>query len=232
MMIPRIIHQTWKNTNVDAHLAVLAETWREKHPGWEYRLWTDDMNRAFIAENYPEFLITYDNYPYNIQRVDAVRYFILYKIGGVFIDLDFECLQNISSLLINKTCVMGLEPNEHCKRFDQEKIVCNAFMACTPGNLFFETICTTLKEQGWFADTDMAKWMQILATTGPFKLTRIFDGYPHKSHIELVPSNALYPLGINEIRALFNETLEVDEALQKKISDAYAIHYFLGSWLS
>jgi mannosyltransferase OCH1-like enzyme len=231
-MIPHIIHQTWKNENVDEHLAVLAETWREKHPGWGYKLWTDGMNRTFIAENYPDFLNTYDNYPHNIQRVDAVRYYILYHMGGVFIDMDFECLQNISPLLNNNECVFGLEPDEHCTRFNKEKILCNAFMACTPGNLFFETICTELKIQGGMADTAGASWMQILETTGPFKLTRIFDGYQHKSSIKVLPADVIYPLSLSETRRLFNETLGVDKSLQKKVNDAYAVHYFLGSWLS
>lgn len=38
--------------------------------------------RQLIAERFGWFLETYDGYHYDIQRVDAARYFILYEFGG------------------------------------------------------------------------------------------------------------------------------------------------------
>jgi len=37
---------------------------------------------------YPWFLETFDGYVYPIQRADAIRYFVLYYFGGIYIDLD------------------------------------------------------------------------------------------------------------------------------------------------
>ena len=88
----------------------LAESWRRNHPGWEYRLWTDTQNREFIRTRYPDFLVRYDSYPYHIQRVDAVRYFILYTFGGLYVDLDFECIHSLERLLAEHECLFGLEP--------------------------------------------------------------------------------------------------------------------------
>ena len=51
------------------------------HPGYEYMLWTDAASEQFIAQHFPWFLATYRAYPYVIQRVDAIRYFILYHYG-------------------------------------------------------------------------------------------------------------------------------------------------------
>ncbi|HID99909.1 MAG TPA: hypothetical protein EYP59_06430 [Thiotrichaceae bacterium] len=76
--IPKIIHQTGKNKHVPPNCVPLQRTWLTHHPDWEYRLWTDVDNRAFISQHYPWFLPIYDSYPENIMRVDAVRYFILY----------------------------------------------------------------------------------------------------------------------------------------------------------
>ena len=42
-------------------------------------------------EHYPWFLPTYQSYPYAIQRVDVLRYFLLHSLGGVYIDLDMGC---------------------------------------------------------------------------------------------------------------------------------------------
>lgn len=68
--------------------------------GSEYMLWTDAGSREFIAEHYSWFLETFDNYTYPIQRADAIRYFVLYHFGGVYIDLDIGCLRPVDPLLI------------------------------------------------------------------------------------------------------------------------------------
>ena len=63
-------------------------------------LWTDASSREFIAEHYSWFLDTFDDYTYPIQRADAIRYFVLYHFGGVYIDLDIGCLRPVDPLLI------------------------------------------------------------------------------------------------------------------------------------
>ncbi|HEY8894747.1 MAG TPA: glycosyltransferase, partial [Niastella sp.] len=139
--IPKIIHQTWKTDELPYPFNLLADTWKELHPDHEYKLWTDTMIREFIEEHFPVFLAKYDRYPRHIQRIDAFRYFLLLKEGGMYIDIDFECLTNISVLLQNTSCVIGKEPQIHCDRFAQQMILCNAFMASTPGNAFMEFVC-------------------------------------------------------------------------------------------
>lgn len=62
-------------------------------------LWTDASSREFIAEHYSWFLDTFDGYTYPIQRADAIRYFILYHYGGIYLDLDIGCLRPLDPLL-------------------------------------------------------------------------------------------------------------------------------------
>lgn len=52
------------------------------------QLWTERASRDFIETEYPWFLRTYDGYRYPVQRVDAVRYFLLLHYGGIYMDLD------------------------------------------------------------------------------------------------------------------------------------------------
>src|SRR5271154_6297433 len=82
VMIPRVIHQTWRGADLPAPFARLAETWRRHHPQWQWRLWTDTDNRAFVGAHFPAMLGLYDSYPHPIQRVDIVRYLILHVHGG------------------------------------------------------------------------------------------------------------------------------------------------------
>lgn len=52
------------------------------HPEWEAHLWTDDNAAKFVAERFPSLKDTWEGYQYPIQRVDALRYLVLYHFGG------------------------------------------------------------------------------------------------------------------------------------------------------
>jgi len=91
--LPKIIHQQWKTEQVPGGE---FKKWHEEFkrlfpsPEFKHELWTDARMRSFIQSKYPWFLETYDNYPIPVQRADAVRYFILYTFGGLYVDLDYE----------------------------------------------------------------------------------------------------------------------------------------------
>ncbi len=108
MPIPKILFQTWKSkTVVPENFAYWAATFRTENPTYDYRLWDDNDNRAFIAEHYPWFLGTYNAYPAEIYRADAVRYFFLYHHGGIYADMDTECLRPLDSVLNAADVVLG-----------------------------------------------------------------------------------------------------------------------------
>jgi len=118
---------------------------QEKHPGWEYYLWTDADKRELLRQHYSWFLPIYDGYDHLIKRADVITYFILHHYGGVYADLDFECLRPIEPLLEGKQLLFGLEPKEHLclqrvvdRGFD--KIVAHGFIASVPGHLFWEHV--------------------------------------------------------------------------------------------
>src|SRR5690348_15650039 len=111
--LPPIIHQTWKDRRIPAAWQPFQRSWREHHPDWRYRFWTDHDLRELVRRDYPWFLPIYDGYPKHIERVDAARYFLLHRHGGLYVDLDFECLRPIDELLAGRELVLGFEPREH-----------------------------------------------------------------------------------------------------------------------
>jgi mannosyltransferase OCH1-like enzyme len=98
VVVPRIIHQTWKTADVPDIWHHARKECQRLHPGYEFKLWTDASAREMISEDYPEYLALYDGYKYNIQRADAMRLFFLHKYGGIYIDLDIECLRSLDFL--------------------------------------------------------------------------------------------------------------------------------------
>ncbi|KAK7061831.1 glycosyltransferase family 32 protein [Favolaschia claudopus] len=98
--IPRILHQTWKTGTLPEKWKGISQECRDMMPDYEYMLWTDESSREFIARHYPWFLNTFDDYSYAILRADAIRYFVLYHYGGIYLDLDIGCLRPLDPLLV------------------------------------------------------------------------------------------------------------------------------------
>jgi FkbM family methyltransferase len=106
--IPARIFQTWKSRDsVPPRLAAWSSTFRAHNPAFTYTLWDDRDNRDFIQREFPWFLNLYDRYPAEIYRADAVRYFHLYMYGGLYADMDTECLRPLDGLLNLAGVVLG-----------------------------------------------------------------------------------------------------------------------------
>merc|ERR1711991_944368 len=58
---------------------------------WIYKLWDEKSCLNLLVNNYPWFLDTYNNYKYQLQKVDSMRPFLLYHYGGIYFDMDFKC---------------------------------------------------------------------------------------------------------------------------------------------
>ncbi|MEJ1298288.1 MAG: glycosyltransferase [Candidatus Sedimenticola sp. (ex Thyasira tokunagai)] len=167
-MIPQKLHFTWKSHTLKPQYQVIVNSWREKHPDWEIKIWSDRDNRALIEKNYPWFLPIYDAYPENIMRADAVRYFILHHEGGVYSDLDVECYHPIDALIKGSSLFLSVEPETHTKTDiatcrGLSFMLCNAFMGSESGHRFWPHVHEVLMKQ--------KECPYVLDATGPFMLT-------------------------------------------------------------
>lgn len=223
--IPKIIHQTWKTNDLPIQFKHLTKTWKTFMPDWDYILWTDEMNRNFVAKYFPDFLQKYDSYPKNIQRADAIRYLLLKHYGGLYVDIDFECLDNIEFLLENADFIAGKEPQWHAERFGMSTIICNAFMASTPENNFISFLYEKLID---YPITPKPQPIDILNSTGPFLLTNAYNEFPYKKHVRILESETIYPIGQYEVGNILNN--KITKEMADRINKSYAIHYFSGNW--
>ncbi|MER5968502.1 glycosyltransferase [Streptomyces sp. NPDC002055] len=221
-----MIHQTWKDADVPAKWREWADSWRRHHPGWEYRLWTDTDNREFLEEHYPWFLSIYDGYPDGIMRADAIRYFLLDHFGGLYVDMDFECLRPVHDLLSGHELVLGREPEAHtrlllARRGGLDRIVGNAFIASRPGHPFWAHAHRQL--------VAAHRMPGPLDATGPFWLTRALGSAPDSGTapgsgtVTVLGPELLYP-GLSPYATELFGPQEIDR------DRAYALHHWSGSW--
>jgi inositol phosphorylceramide mannosyltransferase catalytic subunit len=81
------------------------------HASWpEHYFWTDENADSFFEEYYPWFVDTWNSYPSIVQRADALRYFVLHKFGGVFLDMDLFCRNPMDSLISH---LESVTPHQH-----------------------------------------------------------------------------------------------------------------------
>jgi hypothetical protein len=226
--IPLFLHQTWKTLDLPEDWAANARGWRDLHPTWQYRLWTDEDNRTFIAQHYPDLLPAFDAYPYNIMRADMVRYCLLHHYGGVYADLDIECLRPLDELLTGAGFVAVYEPEEQSAWVGTD-VLSNAFMASRPGHPFLEAVLRRLAGDPSTALTHL----DVLHATGPVMLTQVFRTYAGGG-LTLLPSHTIFPFASNapELAVLRTEGPASDDlraALKRR--GAFAVHYWANSWV-
>jgi mannosyltransferase OCH1-like enzyme len=67
---------------------------------WIAQLWSSAESREFLQREYSWFLPIYDSYRHPVQRVDALKYFIMRHYGGIYVDMDnvSRAIQSLSFL--------------------------------------------------------------------------------------------------------------------------------------
>jgi mannosyltransferase OCH1-like enzyme len=234
-MIPKIIHQIWEGRKdpIPEQYKQFASTWKENHPDWRYEHWDGDKIDAFLKNNYPELMDFYYNLKYDVQRWDAIRYLILYKIGGLYADFDYECLEPFDDVIIDDDkCFFSMEPEWHCINIfhNKQDTFNNALMISRPGHPFMKKIIDHIFiEANYVYGNIKMKGRDVFSTTGPVMLNVLYHDYPNKHEIALLPPELVSPWSKPEVQQYIH--CIADEALlEAKLEKAIAIHYFFGLW--
>lgn len=223
-MIPKIIHQIYwdfsgKNKPPCKKWQEYQETWKKNFPEPEYKhiLWNDKDSKELIKKYYNWFLKTYDNYPKNIQRADAVRYFILHRYGGIYADMDCEVRNNFYDKLNQE------KPNivEDC--FTENGLM-NNLMASPKKLDIWKEIFKLLEKK--------KKVRATLESTGPTLLT---EGFYNKNLIHILDYQNFNPVKkrSSKVYAFFENALftTLDYEKAKTWDIAEVVHHTDCSWL-
>jgi mannosyltransferase OCH1-like enzyme len=136
--IPRNIFQTWSTKNISANFNMLSQTWREKNPNYAYFIYDDDECKQFIQKNFDETV--YNAYIRIIPgafKADLWRYCILYIYGGVYVDMDTICLEQIDKFLNENIEFMTPIDLNNCPYYGKYNLF-NCFIASIPKHPILE----------------------------------------------------------------------------------------------
>lgn len=169
-------------------------------------LWTDASSREFIAAHYPWFIDTFDNYRYPIQRADAIRYFVLYHYGGIYMDLDIGCRRSMDPLLVYpailpKTIPVGIS---------------NDLMFAEKAHPFFKQTIDNLNS---FDYSWLINYPTVMFSTGPMFLSIQYGLYV-REHFDMPVS----PIRVLP-KSLYGKNIDPSEAPHSFFS-----HFYASSW--
>lgn len=143
-MIPKIIHQYWTGDPMPEQYRAWSEAWTAMNPGWTHYLWSDEALNAdgpFLrndalhrrAADYVEASRV------GQFRADLVRYELLHRFGGVWIDADFEPLKPLDSWFAE------LDGDRPFAVWEvQDEWIANGMMGAPAGDPFINHLITRL----------------------------------------------------------------------------------------
>ena len=167
--IPKILHQVWVGPKPPPH--VLMKTWKDYHPSWEYRLETS------LRGWRNQLLI--DSLPGWDAKADVIRYELLERFGGIYVDADTECVSPLDrdERFLNQGCWAG-----YVSETEEPGYINNAVIGARPGSVFISDLVSGLKDSNPNDPSPVA--------TGPFYFTKIASRHPE---LVVFPSYYFYP---------------------------------------
>lgn len=212
----KIIHQIWfrlsrKSKKLYLSFEKYRNSWKDKNPRWYHYVWTKENSLSLFKTYFKNYLSLYLSYPYEIQRIDILRYFILLRYGGIYADMDMECINSIENYPFKEVCIV-----ESLNRLNDRQ-VSNSFMYSIPGCLFWKKVISKLR-----LSKDVPRYyprhLEIMLSTGPAFLNRMVSRYLHRYRVSILPADKFNPCSLEGIK---------NEISTKEI---YTYHHGAGSW--
>jgi len=99
-MIPKILYQTWDTRIFPTDVQARFIKMRKNYAGYEYRFFLDQDMDDFVRTHYPgKIWKCYRKLNLIVAKADFWRYLVLYKWGGVYLDMDSDMLLPLDDLI-------------------------------------------------------------------------------------------------------------------------------------
>lgn len=222
----RIIHQVWFGTipnkkeakKAYQKLKIYRDSWSIKNPTWCRIEWNKSMCIQLIKTFYPEHTNMFNNYKYEIQRCDAIRYLILHRYGGWYADMDYYCNRPLDEAMIKyKNNIYFVQsPNSVFGQDDDH--ISNSLMYSEREHSYWRYVMLEL-EKNQKVPIYYSKHLEVMFTTGPAILNRIYSKCKYIYNAKSLPWKLFHPYGIKD-----------DIRTVKLSSEIFTAHISKGAW--
>jgi hypothetical protein len=200
-LIPPIIHQTYPTLTLPEALRRNVEELQALNGGWEHRLYDDQAIERFIRDHYGLGMLRLFQAidpSYGAARADLFRYLVVYRLGGVYLDIKSRFLTPIDQAIDRADRFVVAQwsngPGERYEQFGLHDDVAHVeggeyqqwHVIAAPGSPFLravlERVCgNILAYRPWRNDVG---GIGVLRLTGPiaytFAIDPLLDLYPHR----------------------------------------------------
>lgn len=220
-MIPKIIHQTYKHKTPLPNIYQTCQSiLLELHPAFDYKFWTDDDMFDEIKTNFPYYYDAFMALPRMIMKIDMFRYFLMYKYGGLYVDMDYIMFKPFDMLSSAKVIL----PCNREETAGQHSCIGNCIFASEPNHPFWKMVIDTLftdKRERFLTNDD------VFYGTGPqflYKLMKLWTKENHQIAYEIyIPDKFIFHPPTNR------DPYVIKKLQEKKI--AYGMHLCTGVWV-
>lgn len=199
--IPKIIHQTFHNSTLPPALMENVEKIKLMNPDWEYRFYDDADIADFIRKNYDLGILrqfSKINPIYGAARADLFRYLLMYKCGGIYLDIKSSLKKPLNEVIKADDCYLlsGWRDREKYqfegwgKHVDANNVIYDEFqqwhIVATPGHPFLRaTIENVLRNiDKYIPSLHGVGKPGVLNLTGPIaytlSITPLLKMHPHR----------------------------------------------------
>ena len=139
-IIPKIVHQIWLgNAEIPKNYQYFLETWKQYNPDWEIKVWTiEDV----LKEKFPNMDLFYLSRSH-AEQSDIIRYEIIRRYGGVYVDTDVECFTNFDVLNYRYDFYVNMEPPALNKK---RVTIANNMIASVPNHYILTQALDNIRE--------------------------------------------------------------------------------------
>lgn len=100
MAIPKVIYQTFKTNKLPLINRLSVKWLKLRNKDYRYEFYDDERIIRFLKEEYePKVLQAYNQLNIGAAKADFFRYAILYKKGGVYLDIDAYVLGHLDNII-------------------------------------------------------------------------------------------------------------------------------------
>ena len=114
MAIPKVIYQTFKNHQLPFITRWQIKRTLKRNPAYSYEFYDDARIEDFLEEGFePGVLQAYKKIQIGAAKADFFRYAVLYKKGGVYLDIDSRIVKPLDKFIRpDDLAVISVENNE------------------------------------------------------------------------------------------------------------------------
>jgi hypothetical protein len=187
--VPLVIYESWKSHEVPKGMRNNILRLLETNPEFDYYLYSDEECAAFISDNYDdEVLAAFHALKPGAYKSDLWRYCILYKLGGVYLDIKYYSTVPLIRIIDENPTVFVRDADSYSVQipagdFSFQTCLYNGFIVSPPKNEIFKLCIDEIVE----SCKKRLYRRNNLDVTGPCLLGRIIQQVYTSEYFKAIP---------------------------------------------